>query len=682
MTDSKAKIVFTPSGKRGEFPVGTSLLAAARGLGVDLDSVCGGRGICGRCQVEPSFGSFPKFAIEASESHLSAFNDVETRYKNKKGLKPERRLGCNCTLQGDMVIDIPEDSQIHRQVIRKAVDKRVIATNPNVKLYQINVTEPDMHKPSGDSERVITALAEQHGFDENALHINPKILPTIQTELRKGKWQATVMVRDGREVAALWGEKVETIYGLAIDLGSTTMSLHLTNLLTAEVVSSVGAMNPQIRFGEDLMSRVSYVMMNKGGDKEMTESVRFALNDLALRACEEIKLDPKRVVAVTVVGNPVMHHLFLGIDPTELGWAPFALATNHAITMPAADVGFALHPAAEIYILPCIAGHVGADSAAVILSEEPYNKDDIFLLVDVGTNAEIVLGNKERLLACSSPTGPALEGAQISSGQRAAPGAIERVRIDPVTLEPRFRIIGCDKWSDEPGFPQDSNNPKESIAPTGICGSGIIEVIAEMMLAKIVETDGSINGNLAATNKRIVADGRTFSYILHYANPDNNEPEIKITQGDIRAIQLAKAALYAGCKLLMDKLGKEPQHIALAGAFGTHIEPKYALILGMIPNCHLDNIKGVGNAAGTGARVALVNQDKRREIEDVVKRVEKIETAIEKKFQEYFVAAMGIPNSVDDFPALDGVVQLPPRKTTTGAGGDGASPSGGRRRRR
>ncbi len=682
MTDNKAKIVFTPSGKRGEFPVGTSLLAAARGLGVDLDSVCGGRGICGRCQVEPSFGSFPKFAIEASESHLSAFNDVETRYKNKKGLKPERRLGCNCTLQGDMVIDIPEDSQIHRQVIRKAVDKRVIATNPNVKLYQINVTEPDMHKPSGDSERVITALAEQHGFDENALHINPKILPTIQTELRKGKWQATAMVRDGREVAALWGEKVETIYGLAIDLGSTTMSLHLTNLLTAEVVSSVGAMNPQIRFGEDLMSRVSYVMMNKGGDKEMTESVRFALNDLALRACEEIKLDPKRVVAVTVVGNPVMHHLFLGIDPTELGWAPFALATNHAITMPAADVGFALHPAAEIYILPCIAGHVGADSAAVILSEEPYNKDDIFLLVDVGTNAEIVLGNKERLLACSSPTGPALEGAQISSGQRAAPGAIERVRIDPVTLEPRFRIIGCDKWSDEPGFPQDSNNPKESIAPTGICGSGIIEVIAEMMLAKIVETDGSINGNLAATNKRIVADGRTFSYILHYANPDNNEPEIKITQGDIRAIQLAKAALYAGCKLLMDKLGKEPQHIALAGAFGTHIEPKYALILGMIPNCNLDNIKGVGNAAGTGARVALVNQDKRREIEEVVKRVEKIETAIEKKFQEYFVAAMGIPNSVDDFPALNGVVQLPPRKTTTGAGGDGASPSGGRRRRR
>ena len=685
MTD-KAKIVFTPSGKRGEFPIGTAILAAARGLGVDLDSVCGGRGICGRCQVEPSFGSFPKFAIEATTDHLSPFNDVEARYKNKKGLNPERRLGCNCTLQGDMVIDIPEDSQIHRQVIRKAVDKRAIATDPNVKLYAINVAEPDMHKPSGDSERVITALCSMHGFREENLHINPHVLPTIQEALRKGKWHVTAMVRNGNEVAALWAGDVATVYGLAIDLGSTTMSLHLTNLLTAEVVSSVGAMNPQIRFGEDLMSRVSYVMMNKGGDKEMTEAVRFALNDLAVRACKEINLEPTMVVAVTVVGNPVMHHLFLGIDPTELGWAPFALATNHAITMPAADVGFALHPAAELYLLPCIAGHVGADSAAVILSEEPYNKDEISLLVDVGTNAEIVLGNRDRLLACSSPTGPALEGAQISSGQRAASGAIERVRVDPATLEPKFKIIGSDMWSNEPGFPNGldpSTNKKndDDIAPTGICGSGIIEVIAEMMLAGIVTTDGVIDGALAARTPRIVADGRTFSYVLHQGNPANNEPEIRVTQGDIRAIQLAKAALYAGCKLLMDKLGKAPDRIALAGAFGTHIEPKYALLLGMIPNCALDKINGVGNAAGTGARVALVNQAKRREIEQVVRLVEKIETALEPKFQEYFVNAMGIPNSVDNFPALDGVVTLPPRKTTTGTGGN-ASPSGGGRTRR
>ncbi|MGI9461416.1 MAG: ASKHA domain-containing protein [Alphaproteobacteria bacterium] len=677
MTEGKIKVVFTPSGKRGEFVKGTSLLAAARGLGVDLDSVCGGRGICGRCQVEPTFGSFPKFAIEAKETNLSPFNNIEERYKNKKGLKPERRLGCNATLEGDMVIDVPADSQIHRQVIRKAVDKRPIPTDPNVKLYSIKVAEPDMHKPSGDSERVITALCEQHQFVEKNLHIHVAILPTIQAELRRGKWQATAMVRNGNEVAGLWGisedSEVKTIYGLAIDLGSTTMSLHLTNLFTAEVVSSVGAMNPQIRFGEDLMSRVSYVMMNKDGDKEMTEAVRFALNDLAVRACKEIKLDPMLVVAISVVGNPVMHHLLLGINPTELGWAPFALATNHAITMSAASLGFMLHPAAELYILPCIAGHVGADSAAVILSEEPYNRDEISLLVDVGTNAEIVLGNKHRLLACSSPTGPALEGAQISSGQRAASGAIERVRIDSATLEPKFKIIGCDKWSNEEGFPHDNNEKKDDIAPSGICGSGIIEVIAEMMLAGIVGNDGLIDGAMAKKNKRIVADGRTFAYILHYGDEKNNEPEIKITQADIRAIQLAKAALYAGCKLLMDKLGRGPDRVALAGAFGTHIEPKYALLLGMIPNCALDKIQGVGNAAGTGARVALVNQAKRKEIEDVVKRVEKIETAIETKFQEYFVGAMGIPNAVDEFPALMGVAKIPPRKNEN---------SGGRRTRR
>ncbi|MCX8515827.1 MAG: ASKHA domain-containing protein [Alphaproteobacteria bacterium] len=667
MSESKAKIVFTPSGKRGEFPLGTSILTAARGLGVDLDSVCGGRGICGRCQVEPSFGSFPKFAIESTEGNLSIFNEVEQRYKNKKGLRDERRLGCNCTLQGDMVIDVPEDSQIHRQVIRKAVDKRPIAVDPVVRLYVINVAEPDMHKPSGDSERVITALCEQHGFAEGDLHIHPAILPTIQAALRHGKWHATALVRDrghgDKEVAGLWAGELKDIYGLAIDLGSTTMSLHLTNLLTAEVVSSVGAMNPQIRFGEDLMSRVSYVMMNKGGDKEMTEAVRFALNDLSIRACKEVNITPDHVVEITLVGNPVMHHLFLGIDPTELGWAPFALATNHAVDVAASDVGFALHPAARVYILPCIAGHVGADSAAVILAEEPWKKEEISLLVDVGTNAEIVLGNKDRLLACSSPTGPALEGAQISSGQRAATGAIERVRIDKDTLEPRFKIIGSDMWSNEPGFPQGDNpNNQEEISPTGICGSGIIEVIAEMMLAGIIGNDGVIDGALAVRNRRIVSDGRTFSYVLHDGDVEKNEPEIRVTQTDIRAIQLAKAALYAGCKLLIDKLGRNPDRICLAGAFGTHIEPKYALLLGMIPNCALDQVNGVGNAAGTGARVALVNGAARREIEAVVKRVEKIETAIEPKFQEYFVAAMGIPNAVDEFPALTGVVTLPPRK--------------------
>jgi uncharacterized 2Fe-2S/4Fe-4S cluster protein (DUF4445 family) len=321
-------------------------------------------------------------------------------------------------------------------------------------------------------------------------------------------------------------------------------------------------------------------------------------------------------------------------------------------------------------MLPCIAGHVGADAAAATLTEGPHRQDDMMLLVDIGTNAEIVLGNSSRVVAASSPTGPAFEGAEISSGQRAAPGAIERVRIDPVTLEPRFRVIGIEPWSDEPGFAEAA----KSTRVTGICGSAIIEVVAEMFLTGIISEDGVIDGSLAARSHRIIESGRTFSYLLL-----DGEPRITVTQNDVRAIQLAKAALYAGVKLLMDKLGIDHvDRIGLAGAFGTFIDPKYAMVLGLIPDCDLDKVKAVGNAAGTGARMCLLNRGYRREIEATVNRIEKIETALESKFQEHFVYAMALPNKVDSFPNLSRVITLPERLNAPQEGDEG----GGRRRRR
>jgi uncharacterized 2Fe-2S/4Fe-4S cluster protein (DUF4445 family) len=363
-----------------------------------------------------------------------------------------------------------------------------------------------------------------------------------------------------------------------------------------------------------------------------------------------------------------MHHLLLGIDPTELGGAPFALATDSAFELWAKEIGIAAaNDSARVYILPCIAGHVGADAAGVVLSETPYLNEEVTLVVDVGTNAEIVLGNKERLLACSSPTGPAFEGAQISCGQRAAPGAIERVRIDRETLEPRFKVIGSDLWSDDPRFAGATRN----LGVTGICGSGIIEVLAEMYLAGLIDQDGVIDGGAAARTPRIEPQGRTFSYLLHAG-----EQPLRITQGDVRAIQLAKAALYAGARLLMDRFGVERiGRVTLAGAFGSHIDPLYAMVLGMIPDCPLDRVGSAGNAAGTGARIALLNRGARAEIERVVKRVEKVETAIEPRFQEHFVAAMAIPHKTADYANLARAVQLPaPREPA--AGGEG------RRRRR
>jgi uncharacterized 2Fe-2S/4Fe-4S cluster protein (DUF4445 family) len=665
---NEALVVFTPSGKRGRFPVGTRLLEAARKLGVDIDSVCGGRALCGRCQVNVGEGSFAKHGIDSTAAHLNGFTATEERYRTRKGLQDGRRLSCQSLLEGDVVIDVPPESQVHKQVVRKRAEVREIAIDPITTLHFVEVQEPDMHDPRGDFERLQEALRTQ--WQMEGLTADLHVLQGLQKALRKGAWKVTVAVHDNRRIVAVWPGFTDKIFGLAVDIGSTTIAAHLCDLASGEVVASSGLMNPQIRFGEDLMSRVSYVMMNPGGEVEMTAAVREALASLAREVAKEAGIDTDLILEAVFVGNPVMHHLLLGIDPTELGGAPFALALDSALDLRATDLGLqdAMNRGGGIYVLPCIAGHVGADAAGVVLSETPYLRDEVSLVVDVGTNAEIVLGNKDRLLACSSPTGPAFEGAQISGGQRAAPGAIERVRIDRETLEPRFKVIGCDLWSDDPGFAEATRRT----GVTGICGSGIIEVLAEMFLAGIISKDGVIDGAMAARTSRIEPDGRTFSYLLR-----EGEPRIRITQTDVRAIQLAKAALYAGSKLLMDHFGVDHvDRVMLAGAFGSHIDTTYAMVLGLIPDCDLARVQAAGNAAGTGARIALLNKQARREIESVVKRIQKIETAIEPNFQQHFVEAMAFPHKTADYVHLTKAVTLPAPKELAADEGEG------RRRRR
>ena len=661
----EARIVFTPSGRRGRFPLGTSILDAARALGVDLDSVCGGRGICGRCQVVQSVGEFAKHGVSSRAEHLSEFGPIERRYHEKRApLAPGRRLGCSTKLRGDVVIDVPPDSQVHRQVVRKRAEVHAIRVDPVVRLRFVEVAQPDMHDPSGDLRRVEAALREEWGLED--LRCDLDVLETLQAALRSGDWRITAAVHGDRDIVAVWPGLKDRVYGAAVDVGSTTIAAHVCDLTSGEVVASAGAMNPQIRFGEDLMSRVSYVMMNPGGEREMTAAVRAAVRDLLREAAAQGGAVAEEILEVTLVGNPIMHHLLLGLNPVELGQAPFALTVDRAVKLRASVLDLGLHPGARVYVLPCVAGHVGADTAGVILSEAPYLRDEVNLVVDVGTNAEIVLGNRERMLAASSPTGPAFEGAQISCGQRAAPGAVERVRIDPATLEPRLRVIGSDAWSDEPGF--------DAAAVTGICGSGIIEVVAEMYLAGILDEDGVIRAGGAGRSDRIVADGRTFAYVLH-----RGEIELRVTQNDVRAIQLAKAALYAGVRLLMDRLGVDRvDRIRLAGAFGSHIDVKYAMVLGLVPDCALEHVTSAGNAAGTGARIALLDRGSRSEIERTVRRIEKIETAVEPRFQAHFVEAMAIPHKTAAYPELSKAVTLPAR-TPAGASREGA---GGERRRR
>ena len=641
-----ARIVFTPSGRRGEVSVGTSVLNAARQLGVDLGSVCGGVGLCGRCQITPTYGDFPKHGINVAESALGKYTNTETDYAARKGLSQDRRLGCMADICGDVIVDVPATSQVHRQVIRKELELVDLVIDPVSTLHYVQMDPATLEETIGTTRRLTMALNDQWNMD--GITVDPAILRDLQA----AGDNCTVAIRDG-VVSAVWPGFHETTYGVAIDVGSTTIAGYLLDLITGEQLASGGLMNPQIRFGEDLMSRVSYVMMNEGGDRLLTAAVQEALNDLIGDLAKQAAIERHEILEITLVGNPIMHHLFLGLDPRPLGEAPFKLTTDEAINVTANSLGIQTHPNAAVYVLPCIAGHVGADTAGVILSDQPHTRSPIALLVDVGTNAEIVLGNEDRLLAASSPTGPAFEGAQISSGQRAAPGAIERVRIDRETLEPRFKIIGSDAWStDDP-----------SLEPTGICGSGIIEAVAELFLAGVLSEDGVM---LDRPSDRVIADGRTFSYVL--------ADDILVTQNDVRAIQLAKAALYAGVRLLMDKLEIDKiDEIRLAGAFGSHIDVMYAMVLGLIPDCDLNKVQAAGNAAGAGAVMALLNRQARREIETVVRSIEKIETAIEPAFQAHFVEAMAFPHKTAAYPNLSQKIELPQRAAPT---------TQGRRRRR
>ncbi|MGG7566321.1 ASKHA domain-containing protein [Rhodovulum sp. DZ06] len=679
MTDQSQDplVIFTPSGKRGRVARGTKVLDAARRFGVDLDSVCGGRGICSKCQCEPGVGDFPKHGLHVEADALSPVNAVEERYDRIRGLKPGRRLGCQAEIQGDCVIDVPPESQVHKQVVRKRAEVRAVEVNPVVRRYLVVVEEPNMHEPSGDLERLQDALAAQWGV--HGARCPLAILTRLQPVLREGNWQVTVTVHDASEdgtapviIDIAPGFDETPPLGLAFDLGSTTIACHLCDLATGDVLASGGRMNPQIRYGEDLMSRVSYSMMNEGGAAEMTRAVRDALGALIEEVCAEAGAAPAAVHDAVFVCNPVMHHLLLGVDPKELGWAPFALATSDAVALEARDLGLPMAAAGRVHILPCVAGHVGADAAAVVLSEAPQEADKLTLIVDVGTNAEIVLGDKDGLMACSSPTGPAFEGAQISSGQRAAPGAIERIRIDPVTKLARFRVIGSELWSDEDGF--------DHGAVTGICGSGIIEAVAEMRLAGIIDEDGAVGSAEQIGLPVTIPEGRTHAYVVHDGRAAGG-PLITVTQGDVRAIQLAKAALMAGARLLMDRRGVDAvERVVLAGAFGAHISPMHAMVLGMIPDCPLDQVVSAGNAAGTGARIALVDKTARAEIQSTVRRIEKVETAVEPRFQEHFVDAIAVPHKTAVFKALEGVAEIPAVKFGGSDGGEGGGRRGRRRR--
>ncbi len=657
-------VIFMPSGRRGRVEPGQSLLAAARELGVEIESICNGRLTCGKCKVQIEDGAFAKHGIISNQTHLTPAGEKEQellRSLDSEGC----RLSCSAYVRGDVLAFVLEESRAQKQIIRKSATERVIDINPAVRQVYVEVDKAFLGEHRGDWGRLQDALAEQ--FQLTDLSIDIAVLRHLQATLRQEEWAVTVTIWQEKRVIDVQPGYVEGTYGLAVDIGSTTIAGYLCNLRTGEILATESMMNPQVTFGEDLMSRISYAMMHKDGLEKMHTAVIDALNKLAARAAKEAGLRPRQIHEAVFVGNTTMVHILLGINPVELGGAPFALANRDAMDVSARELGLRFHAGANVHILPAEAGHVGADNVGVLIAEEPYNQDEIVLTVDVGTNAEIVLGNREWLYSASSPTGPAFEGAQIAYGMRAAPGAIERVRIDPETKQARFRVIGEERWSDEwPADKEAALEDQPAHLAAGICGSGIIEVIAEMFLTGILQPDGRFDPTV--DHELVQWNGRKGAYILATGDQTATGKPILVTQDDVRSIQLAKAALYAGAKLLMLRAGVDSvDRVVLAGAFGSYIDPKYAMILGLIPDCDLEKVYAVGNAAGDGARIALLNREKRKEAQTVAHWVKYVETAVDPDFQNEFVGAIHLPHASDAFPHLDGL--LPEVKEGVGENG-------------
>ncbi len=666
------RVVFQPSGRQGVVPAGTNLLDAARAVGVEIEAICNGRQTCGKCQVSVEEGSFLKHGFASAAAHLTPPDGREAHYFEMQPPLPGRRLACACEVFGDVLISVPEESQARKQVVRKAATERAITVDPAIRLCYVEVESPTLEHQLGDWDRIAAELATRFGLHN--VHLDPVLLPSVQGVVRAGDWTVTATVWQEREVLRLQPGYAEEAYGLAVDIGTTTVAMHLCDLRTGAVLATASRMNPQVAYGEDLMSRVSYCDNRPDGLATLHDAIIAALNALAAEAADEAGITADAITDIVLVGNSVMHHILLNTSPAELGQSPFGPAISDSVDIKARDLGLKLALGAQAHLLPLEAGHVGSDNVAVILAEEPHQApaDEIWLIVDVGTNGELLLGNRERLFSASSPTGPAFEGAQIRHGMRAAPGAIERVRVDPETLDVRFKVIARDEWSDvwdagtrghgEAETAEERRRRKRAallgegpILAAGICGSGIIEAVAELFMAGVITPDGRFAPEITAP--RLRWQGAKAEFVLAWPQESSTGREIVVTSDDVRNIQLGKAALYAGARLLMERMGVERvDRVLLAGAFGSYIDARHAMVLGMIPDCDLARVATVGNSAGDGARMALLNRGLREEARRLARWTQYVGIALEPRFQEVFVEAMPLPHAIEPYPHLAGVL--------------------------
>ncbi len=679
MDEDKVMVIFQPSGRRGEVPKGVNIIEASRLLGVDIEALCGEKKVCGKCIVRVEEGHFEKYGITSSLDHVSPWQEEEDKFINAERKEKGFRLGCVATVEGDILVFVPEESRAGKQVVSKAARDIYIEHNPAVRTYYVEVDAPSFEEPTGDFERICRGLEREYGLKD--LTIDIFTLRQLPNALREGDWSVTVSVWNEREVIRVRPGRAEHAYGIAIDVGTTTVAGYLCDLNTMEVIETVSMMNPQCKYGEDVMARITYHMTTPDGLQRMSDDIIEGVNDLIGKAVasthppkkkkkkkkgeegtdeyvevpEEgknyLRLELEDIEDITVGFNTAMHHIFLALNPEYVGLAPFPPVIHHSMDIKARDLGIKVNPSTYLFVLPIEAGFVGADNVGVLIAEEPYKHEENQLIIDIGTNGELVLGNRHKLISSSCATGPALEGAQLAFGMRAAPGAIERIEIDPETKEVDYKVIGREAW-------RKYSEPKDMKAK-GICGSGILDVLAELYRSGVILKSGVFNKKTLKGHPRFRKnpDTRQPEFVLAWAEESSIGKDIVITQKDVRQIQLAKGALYAGCKLMVKRMGLEKvDTVKIAGAFGTHVDREKALIMGLFPDCEIEKIQSVGNAAGDGCRAALLNVKKRVEANWCSRNVEYIELTVEPNFQQEFMEAMQLPHMTDEFPHLKGIV--------------------------
>ncbi|MDY7075454.1 MAG: ASKHA domain-containing protein [Chloroflexota bacterium] len=596
---------FEPVGRRGQCSPDQSLLDCARQLGVDLVNLCGGAGTCGRCRVQIVSGR----VSEVTPKEREVFNPQE--------LADGLRMACCVTPLSDCKVRVPPESLTAPQRTQVEGQEVAVRPEPPVQVYSVQLSPPSFETDDlrADAGRLLNALAQQHQVNDCGLDTG--VLRVLSPQLRDNGWQATVAVREDEEIVALLSASHRPL-GLAVDLGTTKIASYLVDVQSGQTLASQGVMNPQIAYGEDLIARMARTTDSPDEAVRLQEMVVAALNQLATDMCAEVDADRSQIVEAVVVGNTAMHHLFLRLPVKQLARAPYVPAVESALDIKAREVGLRIAPGAYVHLLPNIAGYVGADHVAMLLATGVSQAEGVVLALDIGTNTEVCLVNHGTMTSVSCASGPAFEGAHIKHGMRAAQGAIEHVRLVDGRVE--YQTIG--------GAP-----------PVGLCGSGILDSLAELYRAGVVKASGRMSSGHPGVRE---TDGMR-EFVLVGEEGQGAQPAITITQKDVRELQLAKGAMRAGVQMLLEEQGlseEEIDRVIIAGAFGTYIDVTSAITIGMLPSLPLDRFQQVGNAAGMGAKLSLISRSKRVEAQHIARRVGYVELATSPRFMQIFTQAM------------------------------------------